>query len=201
MIVHAPNGPTPTKIRLRNVLYAPNMGCTLISISQIDQAGYSVAFQDGKCVIRNPKSKIVAQIPRSNRLYQVEETPFYALSAEALTLDELHRRHGHVAHSTLKKMVSEGLIAGIKLKEEPPTPCKPCLLAKAKRKPIPSSRTGEQSTKLGELVYSDVWGPATTRTVGHAEYYVIFVDDAKRWISIDLMRKKSEVLTNYTIGK
>ena len=94
-------------------------------------------------------------------------------------------------------MVSEGLIAGIKLKNNPPTPCKPCLLAKAKRKPIPSSRTGERSTKLGELVYSDVWGPATTRTVGHAEYYVIFVDDANRWISIDLMRKKSEVFANY----
>ena len=197
MIVYAPNGPTPTKIRLRNVLYAPNMGCTLISISQIDQAGYSVAFQNGKCVIRNPRDQVVTQIPRSNGLYRVEETPFYALSAETLTLDELHRRHGHVAHSTLKKMVSEGLITGVKLKNEPPTPCKPCLLAKAKKKPLPNSRTGNRATKLGELVYSDVWGPATTRTVGHAEYYVIFVDDAKRWISIDLMRKKSEVFANY----
>lgn len=197
MITYAPNGSTPTKIRLRKVLYAPNMGCTLISISQIDQAGYSVAFQDGKCVIRNPRDQVVAQIPRSNGLYRVEETPFYALSAETLTLDELHRRHGHVAHSTLKKMVNEGLIDGIKLKNDPPTPCKPCLLAKAKRKPIPSSRTGNRATKLGELVYSDVWGPATTRTIGHAEYYVIFVDDANRWISIDLMRKKSEVFANY----
>ena len=179
MIVYTPNGPTPTKIRLHNVLYALNMGCTLISISQIDQAGSSVAFQDRKCVIRNPKNQVVAQIPRSNGLYQVEETSFHALSAETLTLDELHRRHGHVAHSTLKKMVSEGLIAGIKLKDEPPTPCKPCLLAKAKKKPLLTSRTGERSTKLGELIYSDVWGPATTRTVGHAEYYVIFVDDAK----------------------
>ena len=35
------------------------------------------------------------------------------------------------------------------------------------------------------------------RTVGHAEYYVIFIDNVNRWISIDLMRKKSEVFTNY----
>ena len=33
--------------------------------------------------------------------------------------------------------------------------------------------------------------------VGHAEYYVIFIDDAKRWIWIDLMRQKSEVFANY----
>ena len=173
------------------------MGCTLISISQIDQAGYSVAFKDGKCIIRNRKDKIVAQIPKSRGLYRVEHTPDYALHAETLTLDELHRRHGHVAHSTLKKMVEEGIISGIQLKDEPATPCKPCLLAKAKKKPIPTTRSGKRSTKLGELIYSDVWGPATTRTIGHAEYYVIFIDDAKRWIAVDLMRRKSEAFNNY----
>ena len=66
------------------------MGNTLISISQIDQAGYSVAFQNGKCVIRNPKDHIVAQIPKSHDLYRVEPDPVYTLSAETLTLDELH---------------------------------------------------------------------------------------------------------------
>ena len=85
-------------------------------------------------------------------------------------------------------MVNEGLITGVKLQDEPATPCKPCLLAKAKRKPIPISRTGGQATKLGKLIYSDVWGPATTQTIGHTEYYVIFVDNAKCWIAVDLMR-------------
>jgi hypothetical protein len=197
MFIYAPNGQKPTKIKLRNVLYAPNMGCTLISISQIDQAGYSVAFQDGKCIVRNRKNKIFAQIPKSRGLYRVESYPEHTLHAEMLTLNELHRHHGHVAHSTLKKMVEDGIINGIRLKDEPATPCKPCLLAKAKKKPIPTSRSGKRSTKLGELVYSDVWGPATTRTVGHAEYYVIFVDDAKHWISVDLMRRKSETFDNY----
>ncbi|KAF9653287.1 hypothetical protein BDM02DRAFT_3087698, partial [Thelephora ganbajun] len=153
------------------------MGSTLISISQIDQAGYSVSFWDGKCVVRNSKDCIVTQIPKSGGLYRVEQDPVYTLSAEALTLDELHRHHGHVAHSTLKKMVDEGLITGIRLKDSPATACKPCLLAKAKKKPIPNSRTGRRATKLGELIYSDVWGPATTRTVGHAEYYITFIDD------------------------
>ena len=67
-------------------------------------------------------------------------------------------------------MVNEGLITGVKLQDKPATPCKPYLLAKAKRKLIPTSQTGEQATKLGELIYSDVWGPAMTQTIGHAEY-------------------------------
>ena len=90
MTIHALNGSTSTKIKLQHVLYVPNMGNTLISISQIDPAGYSVAFQDGKCVIHNPKDCIVAQIPKSHGLYQVEPDPVYALSAKTLTLDELH---------------------------------------------------------------------------------------------------------------
>jgi hypothetical protein len=90
MKIEVPNGVTSTTIRLRNVLYAPNMGCTLISISQIDQAGYSVAFQDGKCIVRNPKDQVIAQIPKTKGLYRVEHNPIYALSAETLTLDELH---------------------------------------------------------------------------------------------------------------
>ena len=197
MTIHLPNGATTTQIKLRDVLYAPNMGSTLISVAKIDDAGYSATFASGKCVIRNPQDQIIAQVPKLQSLYRLETDLTFALSAESLTIDELHRRHGHVAHSTLRKMITDGLISGIKLKDAPETPCKPCLLAKAKKKPLPTSRSGNRATKFGELVYSDVWGPATTRTIGHAEYYVIFVDDAKRWITVDLMRKKSEVFDNY----
>jgi hypothetical protein len=63
MYIQAPNGATSTRIKLRNVLYAPSMGCTLISISQIDQAGYSVAFQDGKCIIRNQRTASLLRFP------------------------------------------------------------------------------------------------------------------------------------------
>jgi hypothetical protein len=94
-------------------------------------------------------------------------------------------------------MVDDELISGIKLKDSPVIPCEPCLLVKAKTKPIPTSRTGKRATEFGELVYSDIWGPATTRTVGHAEYYAIFIDDAKRWITVDLMHRKSETFGNY----
>ena len=197
MTIHLPNGASTTQIRLKDVLYAPNMGHTLISVGKIDDAGCSVTFANGKCIVRNSTDQIIGLIPKSQSLYRLETDPTFALSAESLTIDELHRRHGHIAHSTLKKMVTDGLISGIKLKDAPETPCKPCLLAKAKKKPLPTSRTGDRATKLGELVYSDVWGPATTHTIGHAEYYVIFVDDAKRWITVDLMRKKSEAFDTY----
>jgi hypothetical protein len=95
MYIQALNGVTSTRIRLWNVLYMPSIGSTLVLISQIDQTRYSVAFQNGKCIIHNLKDHVVAQIPKTRGLYQIEQDPIYTLSAETLTLDKLHQHHGH----------------------------------------------------------------------------------------------------------
>ena len=141
MIIRTPNGGEFTEITLRDILYAPNLGCTLISIGRIDDTRCTVTFKGGTCFIQNQENQVITQIPKMQGLYRVEhdESSAYALTTEVLTLDKLHRRHGHIAHSTLEKMVKGSLIQGIKLNPSPITPCKPCLLTKAKRKPIPTS--------------------------------------------------------------
>jgi hypothetical protein len=95
-------------------------------------------------------------------------------------------------------MVKAGLITGVTLKAgSTPSPCRPCIVAKAKRLPVNKIRLNPISKCFGDLVYSDVWGPATTRTIGHALYFVLFIDDHTRWIIANLMRLKSLVFTNY----
>ena len=44
MRIMMPNGKTTTQILLKDVLYAPKMGVTLVSIGKIDTAGYAVLF-------------------------------------------------------------------------------------------------------------------------------------------------------------
>ncbi|KAH9924005.1 uncharacterized protein BXZ73DRAFT_30373, partial [Epithele typhae] len=39
----------PTTITLRDVLYAPNIGFSLVSIRKADEAGYSAIFAHGEC--------------------------------------------------------------------------------------------------------------------------------------------------------
>ena len=199
MTVRIPNGQDYTDVTLRDVLYAPKMGITLISVGRIDEAGYTATFKGGACTISNSKGKCVGYVPKLQGLYRINTSTLDTANVvETLTIDELHRRHGHVNHTSLRSMVKAGMITGVTLKtDSTPSPCRPCIVAKAKHLPVNKVRLNPISKHFGDLVYSDVWGPATTRTIGHALYFVLFIDDHTRWIISNLMRLKSLVFTNY----
>ena len=58
---------------------------------------------------------MVGQVPKNNRgLYRVEHYPESADSAtEELTLDQFHRRMGHISPDSARKLVSLGLVTGV----------------------------------------------------------------------------------------
>lgn len=51
--------------------------------------------------------------------------------------------------------------------------------------------------KPGEFVHSDVCGPMQTRSLGGAEYFVIFKDDATGFRHVFFMRHKADVLDRF----
>ena len=65
------NGSGKNKTIFKNAIYAPKMAFTLISISRLNRAGYSVTFNKGMCTIRNPQNSTIATIPHSDRLYKI----------------------------------------------------------------------------------------------------------------------------------
>ena len=50
-IINALNGVNVSKLKLPEVLYSPDVGYTLMSIGQLNDAGFAVTFADGKCMI------------------------------------------------------------------------------------------------------------------------------------------------------
>jgi hypothetical protein len=75
-------------------------------------------------------------------------------------------------------MIKTEMITGVSLKaNSTPSPCRPCIIAKAKHLPINKIRSKPISKSFGDLIYSDVWGLATMQTIGHAQYFVLFIDD------------------------
>jgi hypothetical protein len=54
MHIEVPNGKTTPRILLHNVLYAPKMGLTLVSISRIASAGFMTIFRDHSVKIFGP---------------------------------------------------------------------------------------------------------------------------------------------------
>src|ERR1700678_357792 len=70
MHIMMPNGKSTTRILLKDVLYAPKMGITLVSIGKIDSAGYTVLFHKSQLQIFSSMKgrKMFAQIQMINGL-------------------------------------------------------------------------------------------------------------------------------------
>ena len=62
------------KKRVRNTVHLPDTAFTLISISQLDKAGFSVLFNKGMCTIKDRSAKTIATIPNSDGLYKITTT-------------------------------------------------------------------------------------------------------------------------------
>ena len=120
MRVEVPNGNTTTTILLKGVLYAPDMGITIVSISHIASAGYAALFRANFCRIFNSKQQCVGHVPvTSNGLYHVDhgEVASSANTRQCLTLKQLHCRMGHIAPDAVRKLVKEGRVNGVDLEE------------------------------------------------------------------------------------
>lgn len=195
IILDLPNGRTSTAIRLTDVLYAPALTYTLISIGRLDNAGYTTTFGGGVGTIFDGSGEVIGIIPKSKGLYRIVQKSESEGTAHAvlekLTVMELHRRLGHAASSTVQKLVKNGLVDGIELdlSVKDPEFCETCVFAKAKRQSIPKQREGPRATEYGAEIHSNVWGPASVQSIGGRRYFVTFTDDYSRDTHVYLLKK------------
>jgi hypothetical protein len=209
-VVEVPNGLETTRLLLHDVLYAPAVGYTLVSIGRLDILGYHASFGDRKLEIHNPNGHRIGVIPRTGHgLYRIVVPASYCpigfrdidetAAVEKVTLCELHHHMGHIAPNIVKNLVIKGLITGIRLRDspEPFTHCNSCVYAKAQRQSIPDIREGPRATEYGAEVHSDVWGPSKITTLAGRRYYVSFTDDFTHKTHLYLLKKKSEVFSIY----
>ena len=117
MVVDIPNGADISQLHLTEVLYSPEVGYTLVSVGRLDDNGFSATFGGGKCVIRGPDGEELGSVPKTTRgLYKVvHEGESANIAVEAVTLDQLHRRMGHISPGIAKKLISEGFVTGVRL--------------------------------------------------------------------------------------
>jgi hypothetical protein len=198
-----PNGSGTTKMKFKQVIHAPDMAFTLISISRLDKAGYKVVFEKGMCRIINPKGRVIATIPHSDGLYRIAAskastgTTYAAAASGKMTISEAHKKLGHVSCGAIVHAVTKGYITGIDLElGSKPEFCEVCAKAKAARQPFPKeSKT--RATKYGERVHWDLWGPATVKSLNGHHYVAARIDDATRETKLYFQDKKSQTFESY----
>jgi hypothetical protein len=124
-----------------------------------------LTFGGGKCGINDPNGVIIGEVPKNQKgLYRVEHDLETAdVATEELTLEQFHRRMGHIFPKSARTLVSRGLVTGVFLDlTDPVSPffCESCVYAKSSRKLISKVREGERAVEFGGEVHSDLWGPA-----------------------------------------
>ena len=107
------------------------------------------------CTILNQKGQTIATIPHSDGLYRViakliKDGGYAAMASGKLSINEAHRKLGHLAYGVVTHAISKGYITGIELDtSSKPEFCEACAKAKSARQPFPKeSKT--RATKYGE---------------------------------------------------
>lgn len=110
-----------------------------------------------------------------------------------------HRRMGHLNIGDVRRLAS--MVDGIgQLKNDMNGVCEPCQLGKQARKPF-HSQSGPRSSRMLELIHTDVCGPITPPTYDNKRYLIIFLDDFTHFMVVCLVEKKSEMLYHFVTFK
>src|SRR5258707_4700546 len=202
--VELPNSNKSSKVLLKDVLHAPDMTLTIVSISHIMKASYNVKFDKDEQVCWICKKKngpIIGCIPVGvNNLFKVK----HALSASTTGLAQsvdilmLHQRLGHISVNAIHAFIHAGSIIGLQLIDNfPYFICDSCEYAKTTHKPIHKERSEPQAQSFRDKVHTNVWGPSPTHSLGGRCYYVTFMDDCTHYTKLDVLCTKDEAFKAY----
>lgn len=181
------------QITVKNVLCVPNLTTNLLSVSELIKNGNNVIFESNRCLIYNAKGDLVADSILKNGVYKLNLKEESSLLVSLNVDGELwHRRLGHLNSTDMNKM-KHGLVEGLDYPDNfitSKTDCEICCEGKQSR--LPFSK-GTRATEVLQIVHADVCGAMETKSIGGAQYFLLFVDDFSRMTFIYFMKHKSEV--------
>jgi hypothetical protein len=204
LLIEVPNGESSTKIVLCDVLYAPDLGLTVVSIGRIVKANYTVEFDQGCCNIKQKKDgQKIGSIPAgASGLYKVDHALSAIFSAiipeEPIDILMLHQRLGHISLDSIRSFVRANAVAGLQVIDNKPSfVCDLCEHAKKTRKPIKKEHQSAQAQAFGNEVHTDVWGPLLTLSMGGRKYYVTLTDNYSQYTKLELLHTKDQAFDAY----
>lgn len=183
------------EILIEEVLFVPQLDVNLISVSKLLSRGFSVTFEGNRCTISKGQ-RLIAFAEQRNGLFRLQEMSRALISRDKqhneLCKHAWHRRLGHRDINVLQKISRQELAIGFKLVEcGVDEKCECCLEAKLTRSPFPSA-TEKKTTKILELLHTDVCGPISPPSYGGHRYVMTLIDDYSGYTRVYLMKQKSE---------
>ena len=185
--------------KLENVLHIPSFEYSLLSVSALDKKGMDTTFGNGQCVIRKG-SLTVATGTLEGSLYVIHTRRLHPCKQSALvaSLQLWHERMAHVDKQGITQMADRGVVRGLRMIDNGKNlVCEGCVKGKVHRSPIPKTRTSPRASDLLDKVHSDVCGPVEVPSLGGSRYFVTFIDEHSNWVTVFLLKRKSEVAVRF----
>lgn len=192
------------RLVLDNVLFVSGSNTNVISGDVLLQKGIKLEGDKGGFKFFT-NGELIARAIRSGGQYVFQTDPdvqVNALSSKEPNLREWHRRFGHLGYDNLRKLIDNGLTTGLDIDTQSPSYAQPgdcgqCHEGKMHRDPFPTSSSC--STKVLQLVHSDLMGPNKPPTSKGYLYVMTFLDDATRYSWLYLLKDKSAALTAFNM--
>lgn len=197
------DGDSSTKT-MENVLLVNDLKCNLMSIRSLTKKGYRIVFEgDYAYASINDKVNFIGRV--NGKLYEVilhvDNNVFAGFTGKEqlnkISRSLWHFRLGHLNANDMKKLIGKMADGLEKVNVDNDSKlCESCVFGKQTRMPFPKN-TNTRSSRILELIHSDVCGPFPTTAYDGSRYFVTFTDDFSRASIVYCIERKSEVLDKF----
>ena len=187
--------PQGYEITLSNVLHVPAVKTQFMSTSALTQKGALVTF-DEKAFKVVHKERCIAMGYLENKLYWLDATGSSLNAHTGNTAISLHIWHQHMGHMSYAALKAHGpsAVKGMDFGSstmDAPLICHGCELGKSTHKPFPGST--KTTSKILEIVHSDLAGPMQTNSIQGSSYIATFVDDHSRHAVVYFLKNQKSI--------
>jgi len=178
---------------IRNVHYAPQIQANLFSLSSAADQGVEILTTNLKMsFIQNGVE--IAQATRQGKIYvlKFDVIPSNSIICAAATLDEWHRRFGHVSTHSIQRLQCSGAVEGLDIKSKEAEICEDCSLNKC-HKASHASRTTPKSNKPGQVIHLGTAGPYTPTGLDSIRFFVIAKDEFSGFRMVSCIPTKGHI--------
>lgn len=149
-------------------------------------------FLDNGCRVDITKTGISVWKHGKKQLESTREHGMYVLPAtvRSISLYQAHCILGHANYDSILSTQSLGKLP-FDLTDRTKVECKACVVNKFSRTIIPKNAV-HKTTRRGQMVHFDTWGPAPIKGLSGENYVLFFVDSYTQYVSLKFMKVKSE---------
>lgn len=167
----------------------------LLSVNQLTRKGIKVIFCKDYAELSS--NSVNFQFSKCGKVYRIQfqlrnETAAYSTKQDVPVgvinkkdAKLWHRRMGHLNRRSMRMM-------GLPVEEEV---CETCVKGKMTRLPFVSCKK-PRSSRIGEVLHTDLCGPISPSTRGNQRYFQVIVDDYSHFTVVYLLQNKNEAASN-----